>query len=79
MMGDRGRLVLPAQIRARLGLRTGDRFILTVEADGSIRLVNLREQAQRARGLFAHLAPDRRLADELIQERRQVAEREGPA
>ena len=76
-LGARGRLVLPARIRARLGLRTGDRFILTVDADGSLRLVNLREQAQRAFGLFAHLAPERRLADELIQERRRSAETEG--
>ena len=76
-LGDRGRLVLPAPIRARLGLKTGDRFILTVEADGSIRLVNLREQAERAAGLFAHLSPERRLADELIQERRRLAEHEG--
>jgi len=75
-LGDRGRLVVPAGVRARLGLTTGDRFLLTVEADGSMRLVNLREQAQRACGLFAHLAPERRLADELIEERRREAELE---
>lgn len=75
-LGDRGRLVLPATIRNRLNLKVGDRFILKIEADGSIRLVSVREQVLRAQGMFADTEPHRRLADELIHERRQAASEE---
>lgn len=77
LLGDRGRIVVPAKVRERLGLHSGDRFILTVEEDGSMRLVNVRDQVERIRGIFAHLAPGRSLSDELIAERRLEAEREG--
>jgi AbrB family looped-hinge helix DNA binding protein len=78
-LGDRGRLVVPARIRTRLRLTTGDRFILVIEPDDSIRLVNLRQQAQRLCGMFADVAPGRSLADELIAERRLEAQREDEA
>jgi len=76
-LGDRGRLVLPADVRRRLRLEEGDRLILTVEPDGDLRLVALREQVRRLRGLLKDVAPGRDLADELIRERREEARREG--
>lgn len=76
VVGDRGRLVLPASLRRRLSLQTGDRVILIVEDDGRVRLVTAREQARALRGIFASMAPGRSLADELIAERREEARRE---
>ncbi|MBX6771347.1 MAG: AbrB/MazE/SpoVT family DNA-binding domain-containing protein [Chloroflexi bacterium] len=75
-LGERGRLVLPARLRQRLGLRPGDRLIITVDAEGGFRVVSARAQAQQLRGLYRDLAPGRSLADELIAERREEARRE---
>jgi AbrB family looped-hinge helix DNA binding protein len=75
-LGERGRLVLPAQLRRRLDLHPGDRLILTVEPEGGFRVVTVREQARRLLGLYRDLAPGRSLADELIAERREEARRE---
>ena len=75
-LGDRGRIVIPAEVRRRLGLKEGDKIALTVEPDGEIRLLSFREVARRARGMFAHIAPGRSLVDELIAERREEARME---
>ncbi len=75
-VGDRGRLVLPASVRKRLGLKKGDRVSLIVRPGGEMRLISLREVARRFRGAYAHLAPGRSLVDELIAERRDEARRE---
>jgi bifunctional DNA-binding transcriptional regulator/antitoxin component of YhaV-PrlF toxin-antitoxin module len=39
--GERGRLVLAASLRKRIGLQEGDRLVITIEADNSLRLVSL--------------------------------------
>ncbi len=75
-LGDRGRLVLPAQIRKSLDLHAGDRLIIFVDGEGEIRIVSARQLAERLRGLFRDIAPGRSLADELIAERRAEALRE---
>src|SRR5256885_12342608 len=36
---DRGRLVLPAEVRDRLGIADGDSLTLVLEPDGTIRLL----------------------------------------
>lgn len=72
-LGARGRLVLPASLRERMNLKEGDRLVLTLEADGSLRLVSLREQVRKLQGLFKDIAPGVSLANELIQERREEA------
>ena len=78
-LGARGRLVLPARLRQCLGLKPGDRLIVTVDAEGGFRAVPAREHARRLRGLYRELAPGRSLAQELIAERREEARREdGP-
>lgn len=76
-LGDRGRLVLPASLRRSLGLQPGDRLILTVDPEGSIRVVSAREQSRRLLGVYRNVAPGRSLAEELIAERREEARREG--
>jgi hypothetical protein len=53
-----------------------DRLTLVRERDGSMRLLSLREQVEKARGLFKHIAPERDLVGELLRERREEARRE---
>lgn len=77
-VGARGRLVLPAEVRKQLTLEEGDSVVLSLEADGSLRLQSLREQVRRGMGLFQDVAPGVSLADELIEERREEARREEP-
>ena len=74
-LGDRGRLVLPAEIRKRLDFRQGDQLVLTVQSDGRLRLANGSQAVRQTRGLYR--APERRrsLVDELIGERRTEARR----
>jgi AbrB family looped-hinge helix DNA binding protein len=74
--GERGRLVLPVALRKRIGLQEGDRLVITVERDNSLRLVSLSQQIQKAQGLFKDIAPSISLADELIAERRLEAAQE---
>lgn len=73
-IGDRGRLVLPSSIRSALGLEAGTRMLLSTEPDGSLRLRSYRAVADQSRGLFAELAADGSLVDELIAERRADAD-----
>jgi AbrB family looped-hinge helix DNA binding protein len=74
---DRGRLVLPAEIREKLKIRDGDRVSLTLEDDGRVTLQTLDVAIRRLRGMFKHLArPGRLESDELIKERRREARRE---
>ncbi len=76
-LGDRGRLVLPAAVRKRLGWRSGDRLIVILEDSGEIRLASLRQQMQRCAGMFRNLAkPGVSLSEELLADRRREAARE---
>jgi AbrB family looped-hinge helix DNA binding protein len=72
---DRGRLVLPAEIRKRLSLREGDEFLVTLEPDTSLRLRSVRQVLREIRGLYKARAGNRSLADELIAERRAEVRR----
>jgi AbrB family looped-hinge helix DNA binding protein len=77
VVGDRGRLVLPSDIRAELGLEPGTRMLLSTDDDGSLLLRPYRAVAEKTLGMLADLAPaDVSMVDELISERRQEAARE---
>jgi AbrB family looped-hinge helix DNA binding protein len=76
LLGEKGRIVVPSEVREELGLTTGERLQLVVDADGSLRLISARRAAARLKGLFAHLTRGRSLADELVEERRRAAEAE---
>lgn len=74
---DRGRLVLPAEIRKHLKIRAGDRVAVAIEEDGTIEIETLDVSIRKMRGMFKHLAKPGRLAsDELIAERRREARME---
>ena len=76
-VAERGRLVLPLEIREKLKIREGDRVSLTLEDDGRVTLQTLDVAIRRLRGMFKHLArPGILESDELIKERRREARRE---
>lgn len=72
VLGRQGRLVIPAEVRAALGLAAGD--ALHMHLSGR-RLVLERQQdaAAELRGLLAAVPPTRSLVDELLAERRAAA------
>jgi AbrB family looped-hinge helix DNA binding protein len=77
VVGDRGRVVLPSDVRAELDLKPGTRMLLSTEADGSVRLRPYRAVADRNRGVLAGIAPaEESLVDELLAERRREAAHE---
>src|SRR6266536_5598514 len=65
---DRGRLVLPAEIREKLKIRDGERVSVSLEPDGTIEIETLDVAIRKMRGMFKHLnRPGQPLAsDELI-------------
>ena len=70
-MGDRGRLVVPAEVRARAGLVEGTPLVLFESTSGLVLLT--REQLRdRVRSDLAGLD----LVGELLAERRRAAELE---
>lgn len=75
-LGARGRLVLPAPVRKALALEEGDRVVLTVRDDGSLRLASLKRKIQQFQGMFKDLEPDVDWSQELIEQRREEAWRE---
>jgi AbrB family looped-hinge helix DNA binding protein len=77
VIGDRGRLVLPSDVRTELGLEPGMRMLLSTEDDGSLRLRPYRSVADASRGLLTDLAPaEDSMVDELLAGRRAEASRE---
>jgi AbrB family looped-hinge helix DNA binding protein len=77
VLGDRGRVVLPSDVRSALGLETGSRMLLSTERDGSLRLRPYRSVADQGRGMLAGLTPTgESMVDELLAERRREAARE---
>jgi AbrB family looped-hinge helix DNA binding protein len=77
LVGDRGRVVLPSEVRAAMDLKPGTPMLLTTEADGSLRLSPYRAVAESNRGMLAEVAPpEESLVDELLAERRREAARE---
>jgi AbrB family looped-hinge helix DNA binding protein len=74
VVGDRGRVVLPSEVRAALGIRQGTKMLLSTEPDGSLRLRPYAVVAAESRGLLTQLAPAGvSLIDELLAERRAEA------
>lgn len=67
-MGDRGRLVLPVELRTRLHLEAGAPVLLLDTADGVV--LTTREQAKR---LLRSQLGGASLVEQLLSERRQDA------
>jgi AbrB family looped-hinge helix DNA binding protein len=75
-LGDRGRLVLPATIRRRLGLETGDVLIVDAVSEGELRLRVARHAIAELRGAYSVGDSEPSLVEELERARREEAERE---
>ena len=73
-MGDRGRLVIPAALRERTGLREGTPLVLVETARG-VALLTRDQVKEMVRSDLAGLD----LVDELLAERRQGAAAEDAA
>ena len=75
VMGKQGRLVVPAELRAALGLDAGDRLEASLDGKRLV-LIRPKDAIEELRGLLDGIAPDRDLVAELIAERRAEAARE---
>jgi AbrB family looped-hinge helix DNA binding protein len=76
-LDDRGRLVLPANIRSRLGFKPGDEVRISEESDGSLRVENRRNAAHALIGLAGPL--DHSALEDLADDRREQAAAEETA
>ena len=69
-IAEGGRIVIPAEFRRALGLDVGDEVILDL-GEGQLTLLTPQQAVKRAQELVRQYVPEnRRLADELIEERR---------
>ena len=71
-LGPQGRLVIPARVRAELGLATGDRLHLRI-AGRRVVLERPADAVADLRQLGSELPPSRSLVEELLAERRAEA------
>jgi AbrB family looped-hinge helix DNA binding protein len=75
-VNENGRVVIPASYRKALGINVGDEVLLRIE-DDELRITTLRRRLEQARRrVRRYVKRGRSLADELIAERREAAERE---
>ena len=76
-MTEGGRIVIPAEMRRRLGFKVGETFTLEIDKDDSIRISSREQSLRRAQELFRKHVPEGvSVVDEFIAERRTEAEGE---
>jgi AbrB family looped-hinge helix DNA binding protein len=77
VVSEGGRVVIPAEMRAKFDLNVGDKVVWREEADGLV-LLSLRASIKRTQALVAkyNKHPKRSVVDELIAERRAEAAKE---
>lgn len=72
VLGQQGRVVIPAEVRAALSLSAGDQLHLHV-ADGRLLLERPQDALSALRELATTVPQTRSLVDELLAERRAAA------
>jgi len=72
-VGPKGRVVIPVEIRRRLGLDEGSQLVALVEGEGVLLLPRVAVR-QRLRSMFADLETS--MAEELVRDRRAAAAEE---
>ncbi len=72
VLGQQGRLVIPAEVRAALGLAAGDRLHLHV-AGPRLVLVRQQDAVAELRALAGNVPTSRSFVEELLAERRRAA------
>jgi AbrB family looped-hinge helix DNA binding protein len=76
ILGESGRIVLPASIRKEFGLKPGDRLTVSSSEDG-IRILNRRMALESLRAaIIAKRGSLKGLLEEFLEERREEARRE---
>jgi antitoxin component of MazEF toxin-antitoxin module len=75
-LSTQGTLEIPASFWRMIGFEPGETLVAHLE-EGRLVLEKSDAIKQRLKGRFAHLAKTRSLADELIDERRESAQKEG--
>ena len=76
VLGESGRIVLPAAIRKELGLKTGERLAI-VSGDGEIRIFSRRMILDRVRArILKKRGSLKGILDEFLEERHEQARRE---
>lgn len=78
VLGPQGRLVIPADVRAELGLAAGDRLHLQISGRRLV-IESQKDAAAELRGLASGVVKSRSLVDELLAERRRTAASEYPS
>jgi AbrB family looped-hinge helix DNA binding protein len=74
-LGPQGRIVIPAKLRQLLAVEPGDTLIARCQ-DGQLVLEKAETIKRRLKTRFAHIPKETSLADELLAERYEEAERE---
>lgn len=75
-LGEKGRLVIPAAMRAALGIKPGDSVELRIE-DHELRISTRRARIRRAQERIRQFVPEGvLLSEELSAERREAAKHE---
>jgi AbrB family looped-hinge helix DNA binding protein len=75
-LGAGGRLVIPAPMRAALGMKEGDKVLVRLEGN-ELRIYTYQEAMRRAQEIVrSFVPPGMSLVDELIADRRAEAARE---
>ncbi|MGI8613263.1 MAG: AbrB/MazE/SpoVT family DNA-binding domain-containing protein [Nocardioidaceae bacterium] len=72
VLGQQGRLIIPAEVRAALGLAAGDRLHLSL-TDGRLVLERPQDAVAQLRALGSAISDSRSLVEELLAERRLAA------
>ena len=76
-MAPNGRIVVPSQVRATLGMESGGVFVMKVNDDGTIHLEPIINVIARVQNEMRQYIPDDvNLADELSADRRAEADNE---
>jgi AbrB family looped-hinge helix DNA binding protein len=76
-IGARGRIVLPAELRARHQWQEGQELRFLEEDDGTVTILTKEEALERLHGLYAHLVPPGvSIVDQFIADRHAEAARE---
>lgn len=71
-LDEKGRLILPDEVRRTLGLEAGDQVIIVLDEEGVHLSTSRKEALRRAQDLVRKYVPEgRSLSDELIEERRR--------
>lgn len=75
-LGQAGRLVIPAEFRRALDLKPGDELVVRLDDEG-LHLYTVQQALERVQAAVRrYVAPDERLSDELIADRRREAAEE---